>query len=135
MQGFKKCDQSGSLGRSQILSVCRHVAASLDYLSNQLILGKPHGDAVESRTSLPALVAKRMAVAALLHLKDQRPLPFQCSRAMQKLAWHRGAAPCIDVRAPRCISSEMCKCAWGDCDQQDGQNRNRPPPPALFSFP
>src|ERR1700751_5921298 len=82
MQGFKKCDQRGSLGRSQILSVRWHVAASLDYLTNQLILGKSHGNTVKSRTSLPALVAKRMAVAALLGLEDERALPLESSPAV-----------------------------------------------------
>jgi hypothetical protein len=134
MQGFKKCDQSGSFGRSQIFSVRWHVSAALDYLSNQLILGKPHGDAVKRRPSLAAQVSKRMAVATLLDLKDERSLPFQCCRAMQKLVWDRGAAPCIHVRAPRCVSSEMRKCAQGYCDQQDGQNRDGPPAPALLSF-
>jgi hypothetical protein len=57
MQCFKKRDQSGRLGRSQIFSVRWHVAASLDYLSYQLILGKPHGDAVKRRPSLTAQVA------------------------------------------------------------------------------
>src|SRR6516225_9215107 len=134
MQRFKKCDQSSSLGRSQILSVGWHVAASLDYLANQLILRLAHCDTVKRRPSLAAQVAKRMAVAALLHLKDERPLPFQGGSALQKLFRHRIAAPCIHVRAPRCVSREMREGAKCYRDEKNGQNRNRPPAPALFSF-
>jgi hypothetical protein len=52
MQSFKKRNQGSRLRRTQILSVGGHVAASLDHLSNQLILREPHGNAVERRPSL-----------------------------------------------------------------------------------
>jgi hypothetical protein len=57
MKGLEKRDKRRRLCRSQIFSVRWHVAASLDYLSYQLILGKPHGDAVKRRPSLTAQVA------------------------------------------------------------------------------
>jgi hypothetical protein len=52
VQRFEKRDQGSRFRRTQILSVSRHVAASLDHLSNQLILREPHGNAVERWSSL-----------------------------------------------------------------------------------
>jgi hypothetical protein len=52
MQSFKKRNQGSRFRRTQILPICRHVAASLDHLSNQLILREPHGNAVERWPSL-----------------------------------------------------------------------------------
>src|ERR1700751_2400646 len=52
MQPFEKCDEGGRLRRAQILPICRHVAATLDHLANELIWREPHGNAVECGTSL-----------------------------------------------------------------------------------
>src|SRR5712691_9852476 len=65
MQSFKKCNQGSRLRRTQILSVGGHVAASLDHLSNQLILREAPGNAGERGSSLALLVPERMTVAAL----------------------------------------------------------------------
>src|SRR6266446_2162355 len=67
----EKCDQGRGLRRAQILAVRRHVAASLDHLSNQLILREPHGNAVERGPSLATQVSKGMAIAALFGLKNK----------------------------------------------------------------
>src|ERR1700751_5959586 len=72
MQSFQKRDQGSRFRRTKILSVGRHVPAALNPLADKLVLRKSHGHTVQSRPPLPATFSKRMAVAALLHLKDQR---------------------------------------------------------------
>jgi len=47
MQVSRNATKAVVLRRTQILSVGGHVAASLDHLSNQLILREPHRNAVE----------------------------------------------------------------------------------------
>src|ERR1700741_3755810 len=85
MQGLEKRDQGSCFRWTQVLSVSRHVAASLDYLPDQLVLCQPHRDSVKCWPSFAAQVPKRMAVAALLDLEDQRTLPLKRSRAVQEL--------------------------------------------------
>src|SRR6266853_338759 len=94
MQSFKKRNQGSRLRRTQILSVGGHVAAALDHLSNQLILRQPHGHRVERRAALSPLIAERVAVVALLHLKNQGALPLERGPVVQKLRRNRNAAPC-----------------------------------------
>src|SRR5260370_41780083 len=72
-----------------------------------------------------------MAVAALLHLKDQRAFSLKCGTAMQELLRHRISAPRIHVRAPGCVSSEVGECSQDYGDQQNRQNCDRPPAPTL----
>src|SRR2546422_7815209 len=134
MQRLQKCDERSCFRWAQVLPIRRHVAASLDHLPDELVLREPYGNAVQRRTSLPAAFSKKMAVAALLHLKNERALPLKRSCAAQKSLRHRIAAPGVHVRAPGCEPREMGKCAKRDRDQQHGQDCNRPPPPALFSF-
>src|SRR5258708_39442259 len=134
MQSFQKRDQGSRFRRTQILSVSRHVAASLDYLADQLVLRQSQGDAVQSRTSLPTTLTKRVTVAALLHLKDQRALSLKCGTAVKKLLRHRVAAPRIHVRTPWRVSSEVGECSQDYGDQQNRQNCDRPPAPTLFPF-
>jgi hypothetical protein len=74
MQSLEKGDERRSLWRTQVLSVRRHVAASLDHLAYELVLRQPHGYGIQGRTSLAAEVPKGMAVAALFGLKDERSL-------------------------------------------------------------
>src|SRR5713101_2583532 len=104
MQGFEKCDERRGLCRIQVLSVCRHVAASLDHLADELVLREPHGDAIQRRASLPAQLPEGMAVAALLDLENKRALPLQGRSAVKKSLRHRITAPSVHVRTPRCES-------------------------------
>ena len=53
--------------------------------------------------------ADRVAVAALLYLKDQRALTFQCACAMYKAIRQGITAPRIHVRAPRRELSQRVK--------------------------
>ena len=71
---LEKRDKRRGFRWAQVLSVCRHVAASLNYLADELVLREPHGNAVERGTPLPAEFTERMAIAALLLLKYKSPL-------------------------------------------------------------
>jgi hypothetical protein len=120
MQRLKKCHERRCLRRTQILPIRRHVAASLDHLADELVLREPHGNAVQSRTSLSAPLPKGMAVAALLALENERTLPLKRGCAMQKSLRHWITAPSVHVRTPGSESSEMRKCSQRYCDQQHG---------------
>src|SRR5690242_1259908 len=82
MQGLEKRDKSRGFRRTQVLSVSRHVPASLNHLADKLVLRKPHGDMVECRAPLSAEITERMTIAALLHLKHESPLPRESSSAV-----------------------------------------------------
>jgi hypothetical protein len=69
MQRLEKCHECSRLSRTQIFSIRRHVAATLNHLADKLVLREPHGNTVESGASLPAYVSEGMAIAALLDLK------------------------------------------------------------------
>jgi hypothetical protein len=75
-----------------------------------------------------------MTVAALLGLENERTLPLKRGAIMQKFVRYRITAPSVHVRAPRGVSREMGECSQDYGDQQNGQNSDWPPPPALFSF-
>src|SRR5258708_20694393 len=109
MQRLKKRDKSRGLRGAQIFAVSGHVAATLDHLTNQLILCQSHRHSVECRATLSALFAERMAVVTLFHLKYQGALPFEGRPVVKKLGRNGKAAPCIHDWAPRGISSEPRK--------------------------
>ena len=77
VQSLQKCDERCRLRRVQVLSVRRHVSAALNHLANELIFGETNGHTIESRTPLPADVAERMAVAALLDLENECTLSLR----------------------------------------------------------
>src|SRR6266849_6064142 len=134
MQGLEKSYQRRGLRRAQIFPVRRHVSATLNYLADELVLREPHSYAVQIRASQPATLVKSVAIAALFGLKNQRALPLKGGRAMQKLLRHGIAAPGVHVRTPGCELREMGEGPERDRNQQHGQDRNRPTPPALFAF-
>src|SRR5262249_5976619 len=133
-QRLEECDECGRLCRTQVFSISRHVAASLNDLPDELVLREPHRDGVKGRPPLPTAASKGTAVAALFALKDKRALPLKCSRAKEHSLRHWIPAPGVHVRAPRRELSHTCKCSQHDRDQQHSQNSNGPSPPALFSF-
>jgi hypothetical protein len=134
MERFEKCDEGSRFRRTQILSVSWHVAASLDYLADQLVPRQSNGDAVEGRSSLTTQVSERMAIAALFDLKDERTSSFQSRGAPQKLLRNGVTAPSVHVRAPRRIASEVGECSQDYGNQQNCQNSDWPPAPTLFPF-
>src|SRR5712692_8909373 len=89
MESLEKRDQCRGFRWAQVFSVSRHVAASLDHLADELVLREPHGNVVERRPPLSAEFTERMAIAALLHLKDESPLPLKRGGAMEKSFRHR----------------------------------------------
>jgi hypothetical protein len=46
MQGLKESYERGSLCRTQVVAISRHVSAALNYLPNELVLRQPHGNAI-----------------------------------------------------------------------------------------
>src|SRR4029453_12404963 len=134
MQCLEECDQRGRFRRTQILAVCRHVAAALNDLSNELILRQPHGHAVERRPPFPTALPEGVTVAALLGLKDERALSLEGGRAHEQALRNRVAAPGVHMRTPRSDFRETRERSQRYCGQKHGQHRYRPPPPALLSF-
>src|SRR5215831_12328201 len=134
MQRLEKCDECGGFRRTQVFSISRHVAASLNDLPDELVVREPHSDGVQGGASEPTSPSKGMAVAALFELKNERALPLQRSRANEHALRHWITAPSVHVWAPRRKLSQMSKRSERDRDQQHGQNRNRPSLPAFFSF-
>ena len=134
MQRFEKCHEGRGLCRTQVVSIGGHVAAALNHLPDELVLRQSNRDTVQSRASLSAGIAKGVAVAALLYLKHQRALTFQCGCAMYEPIRNGITAPRIHVRTPRCELRETGESPECDCNQQHRENRNGPPLPALFSF-
>src|ERR1700691_4573243 len=134
VQGLEERYERRSFCRTQVISIGRHVAAALNYLTNELILREPHGNAVEGWPSLSARVAKRVAVAALLDLKHERTLPLKRSGAMNVPVGNWISAPGAHVRTPGCELRHTGKRAESDRDHQHSNNRNRPALPALFPF-
>src|ERR1700719_1268024 len=82
VQVLKESYARDSLCRTQVVPIGRHVAAALNHLPNELVLGQPHGNAVQVWPPLSTRVAKRVAVAALFHLKHKRTLPLECGGAV-----------------------------------------------------
>jgi hypothetical protein len=134
MQRLEKCDECGRLRRTQVFSISWHVAASLNYLPDELVLREPHCDRVQGGASLPAASSKGMAVATLFELKNERALSLERSRAKDHSLWHWITAPGAHVRTPRRNLSLTRKRSERDRDQQYRQNPNGSSPPALFSF-
>src|SRR5262245_15519838 len=74
MQRHEEIDERRRLGGAQVLAIGRHVAASLDHLADELVLGESHRHIVESGTTPSPRVTERMAVATLLRLEDEGAL-------------------------------------------------------------
>jgi hypothetical protein len=101
MQGSQKLNEGGGLGWAQVLAIRRHVAAALEDLPDKLILRETRRDKIQSRTTLSANACNRVAVTALLRLKDDSALPLERAEIVRITDGDRGtAAPCIHLRAP-----------------------------------
>src|SRR5215472_3600116 len=134
MQSLEKRNQSRGLGRVQTVSVSRHVAAALQHLANELVLGQPFGYRVERWPTLAALLPERVAVATLFALEDERALAFQRGGANQKFLGDGLTAPRVHFRTPGRMDGEIREGPKSDRNENDGEHRNRTPAPALFSF-
>src|SRR5580704_12428944 len=89
MQRLKERHQRGGLRRTQVLSISRHVAAALNHLPDQLILGELDGHSIQLRPALPSRTTQSVAIVALLSLKNQRTLPLQSRTPFEILRWNR----------------------------------------------
>ena len=77
MQRLQEPNQCRSLRRTKVLAIRRHVAAALQHLPNQLVLRETRCDKIQGRSTLSTDPGNRMAVAALLRLKDDSALSFE----------------------------------------------------------
>ena len=134
MQRLEKSDERGCLRGTQILSIGRHVAATLNDLPDKLVLRETQGHGVEGGPSLSATFSQRVTVTALFNLKYQSSLPLQCGRPMYKLIRHWVTAPRVHVGTPGREPGEMGERSERDRDQHHGQNRDWSALPALFTF-
>src|SRR5713226_8717213 len=123
------------LRRAQVFSVGWHVAAALDHLTYELILRELHGYSIQFWSALSARAAQRVAVMALLRLKNQRSLPLQSCTTFQVLRWNRFAAPRVHHRAPRRVAGQMREGTECHCHKQNRENRNGAALPAFLAFP
>src|ERR1700730_9586126 len=98
VQRLEESNERRSLCWTQVVPIGRHVAASLNDLTDELVLRETDRNAIQRWPSLSPCVAKRVAVAALLDLKPERTLPLKRSRTMNVPVGHRIAAPGIHVR-------------------------------------
>src|SRR5262249_1459285 len=100
VQRFEERHQRRHLGGIEVLSVRRHVSAALNRLADELIARHASRDAVQRRASLAARAANRMAIAALLDLKNQSALTFDRRSALEVLDRNRVAAPRVHDGTP-----------------------------------
>src|ERR1700722_11050226 len=107
MQSLEEGDERSSFRRAEIFSVCGHVPAALNHLTNQLIGGQADGDCVQRRPAFSALIIERMAVVALLQLEDQRALPFERRAILQKFGRYGNFTPGVHHRTPGGELSEL----------------------------
>src|SRR5580658_2469547 len=107
MQGFEKRDQGCGFRWIQAVAIRRHIAAALQDLADQLILGEPRRDRIQRRSTLAALFTERVAVAALLALKHESSLTFESGSAIEELFRNRLRAPRVHFRTPRAVSGQM----------------------------
>src|SRR5579883_2209676 len=134
MEGHQKGDESGGFRGAEIFPIGGHVTTALNHLPNELILRETESDFIEGRATLPSLAAKRLAVAALLELKDKRALALESRGVFQKTIGHGIAAPGIHLRAPGSVTREVCERAEGDSDQENAEDSDGTTTPVFFTF-
>src|SRR2546427_3664730 len=83
---------------------------------------------------LPARLAEGMAVAALLQLEHERPMPFERGASLEILRRNGLAAPRVHDRAPGRVSAQARQRAPPHRDEKHDEDRDRPALPALLAF-
>jgi len=134
MQRFEERYERGRLSGAQVFGISGHVAATLDDLSNQLVLCKPEGYGVQGRGALAALIVERVAVMALLQLENQGALPLEGRALLEKLRRNGNPAPRIHDGTPRRISREARKRTHRNRHEQDREHSDGSAAPAFFPF-
>jgi hypothetical protein len=100
MKSLEEGDEGGGFWWAEIFAVRGHVAAALNDLANELVLREQESDLVESGSAFTAFIAERMAVVALLELKDERALTLERRAILQELLWNGIAAPGVHNGTP-----------------------------------
>src|SRR5580704_12620147 len=102
MQGFQELNECRGFGGAQVLAIRWHVAAALKNLPDQLVFGETCCYEIQSRATHSADACNRMAITALLRLKDDSSLSLERA-GIVRIASRDGrtAAPCAHLRAPR----------------------------------
>ena len=134
IQRIEERYESCRLCGAQIISVSRHVAAPLNHLTDELVLGEAHMNLIERRAAFSPGIAERMAVATLLLLKDKGTVTLQSRAAFQVLRWDRQIAPCIHDRTPGWMYCSVSQGAQCHGDQKDGKDSDWPALPALLTL-
>src|SRR5277367_3361005 len=135
MQGFEELNEGGGLGGAQVLAIRWHVAAPLKNLPDQLILRETRRYEIQGWAPLSAHSRNRVAVTALLRLKDDSALALEWACIVRVTDRdRRTAAPGIHFRAPGREGPEMCK--HTPCNGYGSQHDDcdRAFMPALFAF-
>src|SRR5258705_1105809 len=134
VQRLKKRHQCSRFRRAQVFSIGGHVPATLNYLANELVFGEVQGHTVQRRPALASSVIQRMTVVTLLSLKNECTPTLQGRSPLQEFRRNRLAAPGIHHGAPGRVLSQMSQGAEHYCDQQNHENCDWPPLPALLTF-
>src|SRR5579862_6060695 len=133
MKRIQKCDERSDLGRRKRSAIGRHVAATLNYLADDLIFGEMHGNAVERGTALAPESAERVTIVALLGLENERALAFERSITVDEAIGNFVGGPRGHVRTPGCIGAEMRERSQADGDNHQRKDANRTAIPTLFA--
>src|SRR5262245_42561000 len=126
-------DERVDFSRVQILAIGRHVAATLQNLTDELIARLTRRDAVERRSALSAFAAEAVAGPALLVLQHQRALKLERSPSLDIPDRCGGGGPSLHLRRPRNRHAEGRKGGNDEHDDQDREDGDGTTLPALFS--
>src|SRR5499426_468420 len=126
-------DERVDFSRVQILAIGRHVAATLQNLTDELIARLARRDAVERRPALSAFTAEAVAGPALLVLQHQRALKLERSPALDVPDRCGGRGPRLHLRRPRNRHAEGGQRRNNEYDDQDREDGDGTTLPALLS--
>ena len=90
--------------------------------------------AVECGAAHAAMIAERVAVAALLVLEHQRTLSFERRAVLQICGGGWIAGPGLHDGTPRRVGAQVRKDSESDGDDGDHQHRNGAARPVFFAF-
>src|SRR5271170_901521 len=106
-QGAEEAHQRCGFVGVKGVAIGGHVTSTLHHLADHLVVGHMDSDVIKCGAAQSALAANRMAIAALLVLKDDRALAFE-RRAVVKIArGDRVARPRVHDRAPWSVGAEI----------------------------
>ena len=124
-QRSEKADQGRGFVSIQGVPISRHVTSALHHLPDKLVIGHMGGNGIEGRAAQSAGAANRVAVAALLILKDDRTLTFERRPIVQVTGRNHVGRPRIHDRAPGCIGAEPREDSQAHRDHHKRQHRDR----------